>query len=81
MTLLSRPWYLSTVLTSRALKASPCSRLEMAFSCCRYGAMTPISDALHPAYDTFKMTISFQALRKKNKQISVFHTTNGMFGP
>ncbi len=55
MTLLSRPWYLSTVLTSRALKSSLCSRLEMTFSCCRYGAMTPISDALHPAYNTFKI--------------------------
>ncbi len=60
MTLLSRPWYLSTVLTSRALKASPCSRLEMVLSCCRYGAMTPISDALHPAYNTFKRKYNFK---------------------
>lgn len=70
MTLLSRPWYLSTVLTSRVLKASPCSRLEMAFSCCRYGAMTPISDALHPAYETFQFTISFQALDKTFQCVS-----------
>lgn len=49
MTLLSRPWYLSTVLTSTALKTGLSSSPEMAFSCCLYGAMMPMSPALQPA--------------------------------
>lgn len=49
MRLLSLPWYLSTVLTSTIPTEDRASRSVMVRSCCRYGAMMPISEGLQPA--------------------------------